>query len=54
KEVKTAPISSYPKARMIAETLKQWILNGKFYLTQPVQLLPSVEDDIKIKPLVIK
>lgn len=54
KEVKTAPISSYPKARQIAETLKQWILNGKFYLAQPAQLLPSVEDDIKIKPLVIK
>lgn len=54
KEVKTAPMSSYPKAKKIAETLKDWINNGKFLLTQPVEKLPSVEDDIKINPLIIK
>jgi uncharacterized protein (DUF39 family) len=54
KEVKTAPLSSYPKAKKIAETLKEWIINGKFLLTQPVEKLPSVEDDIKINPLIIR
>jgi len=54
KEVRTASLSSYPKAKKIAQTLKDWIENGKFYLTQPVQNLPSVEDDIRINPLKIR
>jgi len=54
KEVKTAPLSSYPKAKKIAGTLKQWILSGRFMLSQPVQPLPSVEDNIVIKPLIIR
>ncbi|MGI6684968.1 MAG: homocysteine biosynthesis protein [Bacillota bacterium] len=54
KEVRTGSLSSYPKARQIAQTLKDWIINGKFLLTQPVQKLPSVEDDITINPLVIR
>lgn len=41
KNVKTAPLSSRVKAREVAETLKQWILDGDFYLGQPVQLLPQ-------------
>ncbi|MGI6712703.1 MAG: homocysteine biosynthesis protein [Bacillota bacterium] len=41
KEVKTAPLSSYPKARIIAGELKEWILSGNFLLTKPVQNLPS-------------
>jgi L-aspartate semialdehyde sulfurtransferase len=43
KEIPTAPLSSYPKAKEIAETLKQWIKDGKFTLTEPVAGLPSVE-----------
>jgi uncharacterized protein (DUF39 family) len=43
KEVPTAPLSSYPKAKEIAETLKQWILKGEFTLTEPVAALPSAE-----------
>jgi uncharacterized protein (DUF39 family) len=41
KEVKTAPLSSYPKAKKIAGELKEWILSGNFLLTKPVQNLPS-------------
>lgn len=41
REVPTAPLSSYPRAREIAGILKQWISEGKFLLTEPVQLLPS-------------
>ena len=54
KEVRTGSLSSYPKAKEIAQILKEWITSGKFLLTQPVQNLPSIEDDITIKPLVIR
>ena len=43
KPVQTAPLSSYIKAREIAETLKKWILDNKFTLNEPLQLLPTVE-----------
>jgi len=43
KPVQTAPLSSYIKAREIAETLKKWILDNKFTLNKPLQLLPTVE-----------
>ncbi|HAP93153.1 MAG TPA: hypothetical protein DCM26_00830 [Desulfotomaculum sp.] len=51
KEVSTAPLSSYPRARKIAEILKQWIQEGKFLIAEPVQLLPSPEDKIKARVL---
>ena len=51
KEVPTAGLSSYLRAKEIARLLKEWIETGKFYLTQPVELLPSVESGIAIKPL---
>ncbi len=41
KKVKTAPLSSRIKAREIADTLKQWILDGRFLLSEPVVTLPS-------------
>lgn len=44
KEVPTAPLSSIPRAREIAATLKEWIQKGDFLLTEPVQLLPSPRD----------
>ncbi len=43
KPVQTAPLSSYFKAREIAETLKEWILNNKFTLNEPLQTLPTAE-----------
>ncbi|MCL6611386.1 MAG: homocysteine biosynthesis protein [Peptococcaceae bacterium] len=51
REVPTAPLSSYPKAREIAGILKQWVTEGKFLLTEPVQLLPSPADGIAAKAL---
>jgi uncharacterized protein (DUF39 family) len=41
--VQTAPLSSYPKAREIAESLKKWILDEKFTLNEPLQTIPSAE-----------
>jgi uncharacterized protein (DUF39 family) len=42
-KVITAPLSSYYKARQIANILKEWIECGKFLLGEPQQILPSVE-----------
>jgi len=41
KEVPTAPLSSYPKAKKIAETLKEWINKGNFTLGEPQELIPT-------------
>ncbi len=54
KELPTAPLSSYPKAREIALTLKDWICKGDFLLTEPVKPLPSCKDGITAKALEIK
>jgi uncharacterized protein (DUF39 family) len=39
--VPTVPLSSVVKAREIAETLKQWILKGEFFLGTPQFTLPA-------------
>jgi len=51
KDVPTASLSSYSKARSIAEELKDSIIKGKFFLGEPVQLLPSADAGINFKPL---
>jgi len=47
KSVPTASLSSYAKAKDIAEILKSWIKKREFLLTEPVDFLPSG----KFKPL---
>jgi len=51
REVATGSLSSYSKAREIADILKSWIKEGKFLLQRPIQLLPSVGSGQAIKPL---
>lgn len=51
KEVPTASLSSYPKAVEIAEELKKWIKDKKFFLTELVQQLPGAESGVTFKPL---
>jgi len=51
KELPTSSLSSYPRAVEIASTLKEWILSGKFTLTEPVAPLPGAESGITFKPL---
>ncbi|HZK01573.1 MAG TPA: homocysteine biosynthesis protein, partial [Anaerovoracaceae bacterium] len=51
KEITTTPQSSYPRARIIAGTLKDWIKAGKFEITQPVMQLPSADADIEFKSI---
>jgi uncharacterized protein (DUF39 family) len=50
-EIVTTPQSSYPRARKIAQTLKSWIQQGKFELTQPVANIPSADADIVFKSI---
>lgn len=51
KEIITTPQSSYARARIIAETLKQWIAQGKFEITRPVANIPSADADIVFKAI---
>jgi len=51
KEVVTTPQSSYPRARQIANILKEWIRNGKFEITRPVAPLPGADADIVFKSI---
>ncbi len=51
KDVPTASRSSYPKALEIANILKEWIKQGKFLLTSPVENLPGAESGVKVRPL---
>lgn len=50
-EVPSAPLSSYVKAKEIAETLKQWILKGDFTLGEPTQTLPSADSGLSLQGL---
>lgn len=54
KEVPTAPLSSYPRAKEIADILKSWIQEGKFTLTPPVEGLPSADSGKKLGSLKIR
>jgi uncharacterized protein (DUF39 family) len=51
KKVSTSPLSSYIKAREIANILKESIQKGQFFLTEPVQLLPSSDSGLTFKSL---
>ncbi len=47
KTVKTAPLSSVVKAREIAQILKQWIVDKKFLLGEPVDYFQSADFSFK-------
>ncbi|NQT90641.1 MAG: hypothetical protein HQ558_05250, partial [Candidatus Omnitrophica bacterium] len=51
RDVPTASLSSYAKAKVIAEELKESIEKGKFFLSEPAELLPSADSGITFKPL---
>ena len=51
KKIPTAGLSSYSRAREVANTLKDWIAAGSFLLSEPVAPIPSVDSGIKFKPL---
>jgi uncharacterized protein (DUF39 family) len=42
REVPTVPLSSYVRAKEIAEILKSWIGKGEFILGEPQNMIPSV------------
>jgi len=41
REIPTAPLVSYSKSRQVALTLKQWIEQGDFFLSEPVARIPA-------------
>jgi uncharacterized protein (DUF39 family) len=51
KEVPTSGLSSYVRAKEIAQILKNWIKTGKFFLAEVAELLPSADSGIVFKPL---
>ncbi|HTZ10906.1 MAG TPA: homocysteine biosynthesis protein [Candidatus Margulisiibacteriota bacterium] len=51
KDVPTGNLSSYSKAREIAEELKAWIKKGEFLLTEAVASLPGADSGYTFKPL---
>lgn len=51
KKVQTGGISSYSRARKIAQLLKERITSKKFYLTEHVSPIPSVDSGISFKLL---
>jgi len=51
KDVPTASLSSYAKARAIALELKDWIIKGKFLIGEPVSALPQAGSAHSLKPL---
>lgn len=51
RDVPTANLSSYLKAKEIAELLKLWIIERRFFLTEPVSSLPGADSGVTFKPL---
>ncbi|MBW2123126.1 MAG: homocysteine biosynthesis protein [Deltaproteobacteria bacterium] len=51
RQVPTASLSSYARAREIAQILKDWIQRGEFLLAECVQRLPSADSGIVFKGL---
>ncbi len=54
RDIPTAPLSSYAKAREIAHKLKSWIQQGEFLLGVPSQMLPGPQAALNGKSLVVK
>jgi len=51
KEVNCGCLSSLRKAKDIASILKDWISQGKFFLTEKVENIPGCESGYRFKPL---
>jgi L-aspartate semialdehyde sulfurtransferase len=49
KKVPTSSMSSYAKARMIADTLKESLQKGTFFLQEPIKPLPPARDFKSLK-----
>jgi uncharacterized protein (DUF39 family) len=51
KKVATAGLSSYARAKEVANILKDWVEDGSFLLSEAVASLPSVGSGVKFRPL---
>ena len=43
RDIHTVPLSSYMMAKEIARILRQWLEEGKFFFSEPIEPLPSVK-----------
>ena len=50
-QVPTTPLSSYPRAREVASTLKEWIASGKLELTAPAAPIPGPDSGLTVGPM---
>ncbi|KSV16137.1 hypothetical protein DA01_08630 [Dehalococcoides mccartyi] len=50
KNIPTASLCSYSRAREIAVKLKNWVEQGKFEITSPVAPLPGIDSGLKVRP----
>lgn len=50
KEIPTASLCSYSRAREIAGKLKSWIEKGTFEITSPVAPLPGIDSGLSVRP----
>ncbi len=51
KKVPTSSVSSYARAREIARTLKESILQGQFFLQEPIEKFPTDREFMPLKTL---
>jgi uncharacterized protein (DUF39 family) len=51
KTLSATPLSSYPRAREVAETLKEWIASSRFEVSSPVAPLPGPESGMVMGPM---
>jgi len=51
KQLPTAPLSSYPRAVVLANLLKGWIQSGNFQVSAPVDPLPGPESGMTAGPM---
>ncbi len=54
KKVPTSSLSSYAKARIIAQTLKESIQGGSFFLQEPIESLPAQRELKRLKTVRIQ
>jgi uncharacterized protein (DUF39 family) len=53
KKVPTSSVSSYAKARVIAQSLKEWIEKGEYFLQEPVETFPPERESHRLKTIKI-
>jgi len=51
KTVAATPLSSYPRAKEIAELLKEWVQSGRLEIASPVAPIPGADSGLTVRPM---